>query len=238
MRRLHQTAFMAIVAALFTVSSTFAQAVALTSGTIPNAAPVVNVEPTTPANVVPTFDYTLMNWRAGLLSPYIQSNITTSTTAANTASAPPITNTPATTNPYAPSALAPVNQTTNTTSTVTTTPPVNTPATQAVTSRFTSAFAPRFVSFTAVTNENSLTGTINPALNNNNTTTQYNLNQNTGGTAGLLVSVPEPSTIAMCAGLFALMGYSYSRRQKKQDKTVPTEAESILQGETNESMSV
>lgn len=237
MRRLHQTAFMAIVAALFTVSTTHAQAVAITSGTIPDAAPVVNVEPTTPTNTVPTFDYTLMNWRAGLLSPYVQSNITTSTTAAATVTAPPITNTPATTNPYAPSALTPVNQTTSTTSTVTTTPPVVAPATQSVTSRFASSFAPRFVSFTSVTNENSTTGTINPALNNNNTTTQYNLNQTMGGSAGLLVSVPEPSTVAMCMGLFVLIGYGYIRRQKQQDKPEATEADAILQGETNESMS-
>ena len=238
MRCLHQTAFMAIVAALFTVSTTHAQAVAITSGTIPDAAPVVNVEPATPSTVVPTFDYTLMNWRAGLLSPYVQSNITTSTTAANTASAPPITNTPATTTPYAPSALAPVNQSTTTTSTVTTTPPVIAPATQVVTSRFASSFAPRFVSFTSVTNENTITGTINPTLNNNNTTTQYNLNQTLGGTAGLLVSVPEPSTMAMCMGLFVLIGYGYVRRHKQQNKTVLPESDAILQGETNESMSV
>lgn len=238
MKRLHQTAFMAIVAALFTISTTHAQAVAITSGTIPDAAPVANLVPATPTTVVPTFDYTLMNWRAGLLSPYIQSNITTSTTAATTTTAPPITNTPAGTNPYAPSALTPVNQTTSTTSTATTIPPVNTPATQAVTSRFTSAFAPRFVSFTSVTNENSITGTINPSLNNNNTTTQYNLNQTMGGAAGLLVSVPEPSTIAMCMGLFVLIGYGYLRRQKQQDKPASTEADAIMQGETNESMSV
>jgi hypothetical protein len=179
-----------------------------------------------------------MNWRAGLLSPYVQSNITTSTTAANTASAPPISNTPATTNPYAPSALTPVNQTTSTTSTATTIRPVSTPATQAVTSRFTSTFAPRFVSFTSVTNENTITGTINPTLNNNNTTTQYNLNQIIGGGASLLVSVPEPSTVAMCLSLFVLIGYGYIRRQKQQGNIVPTEADAILQGETNESMSV
>jgi hypothetical protein len=237
MRRLHQTAFMAIVAALFTISTTHAQAVAITSGTIPDAASVVNVEPATPTTVVPTFDYTLMNWRAGLLSPYVQSNITTSTTAAVTVSASPITNTPVTTTPYAPSALTPVNQTTSA-AINTTSLPVNTPATQAVTSRFASSFAPRFVSFTSITNENTITGTINPTLNNNNTTSQYNLNQTMGGAAGLLVSVPEPSTVAMCVCLFVLIGYGYIRRQKQQDKPETTEANAIMQGETNESISV
>jgi len=236
MRRLHKTAFMAIAAIFFALPTIQAQVVSLTSGSNSSSNTTFGVEPTSSTGGS-SLDFSLLNWRTGLLSPYVQSNVTASSTTAATVSAAPITNTPANTNPYAASSVSAVSQTS---SVVSNSPPVpaTVPATQALSPRTTTVFAPRFVSFSTITNETTSTTSIVANLNGNNSSTIYNLNAIAGGSNPLMMSVPEPTTLAMCVGLLALTGYGYSRRHQKKAQPVASETDAILQGETNESISV
>lgn len=236
MKRLHKTAFMALVAIFFAVPTIDAQVVSFTSGPNSSNNTTFGGEPTS-STTGSTLDYSLLNWRTGLLSPYLQSNVTASSTSTLTVSAAPITNTPANTNPYAASSVSAVSQTS---SVMSNPPPVpaTAPATQAITPRTITVFAPRFVSFSTITNETTSTTSIIANLNGSNSSTIYNLNAISGGSNPLMMSVPEPTTLAMCVGLLALTGYGYSRRHQKQTRPVISETEAILQGETNDSISV
>lgn len=236
MKRLCKTAFMALVAIFFASPNIDAQVVSLTSvpSTGTNAGIGVESGSSTTSS---TLDLSLLNWRTGLLSPYLPSNITTSATTASTISATPITNTPSNANPYTTSVVSTISQPSNVMSNPVPSPVV-VPATQAVAPRTTTVFAPRFVSFTSITNETTSTSTIVANLNSNNSSTIYNLNAIAGGSNPLMMSVPEPTTLALCVGLLALTGYGYTKRQQKQAKPVDSETDAILQGETHESISV
>jgi hypothetical protein len=225
MKRLHQTTCLAVV--LCTLSTLHAQVVAITPNSNSTATTSVDDAPASTTSASSGIDYSMMNWRAGLLSPYLSSNMTSSTTTGTVVPAVPINNNPTVNNPYAASAV------TQTSQTLTPVASTSNSVIQSTTPNISSRFAPRFVSFSSISTDLNTNSGINGV--NNGPTVNFNLNTNVGGSTNFLASVPEPSTMVMCAGLLALAGYGYARRGSR--KAVTPEAAAILQGETSESIS-
>lgn len=180
-------------------------------------------------------DFSLLNWRMGLLSPYAQTPVTSSSTSSSQPTAPTA---PSNNNPYVGTTIGMQGGMTSTTSNsagqtnpvFSTSSPTPTTAGMSLGSVY---FAPRFVSFADLTPNyglnSSLLGNANPAVHNVVPLSGFDPTIN-------VASVPEPGRIFLCGGLLALVGYGWSRRRKAMPLK-SDEAKAILMGETNEAMS-
>lgn len=200
----------------------FAVAMLMTPGLVAQPVPLLPATsssntPTSSSTTTPTVstspvDLTHMNWRFGQMSPYAQQPVTSSSTTQTTVPAPsPTANN---NNPFVGSTLA--TQGSLISSGTTSTTPTAQPASSGSSSTLTSSiYVSRFVTFETL----APTYGVTPPITSPPTDDFENLNTFTPSISGQ-TAVPEPTTLIMCGGLLALVGYGYSRRQLKAESKV------------------
>lgn len=164
---------------------------------------------TTPTPSASPVDLTHMNWRFGQMSPYAQQPVTSSATTQSTV--PPPSSVANNNNLFVGSTLA--TQGSLITNGSASTPTAIQPAVNGSTGLLNnSTYVSRFVNFNNLVPNFGVTTPLTPPPANNF------VDLNTFAPSGsALTAVPEPTTIIMCGGLLALVGYGYSRRQLKTE---------------------
>lgn len=202
-------------------SEVFAQALPILPATS-STTTTPSTATTTPAPSSSPVDLTQMNWRFGQMSPYAQQPVTSSSTTQTTVPAPsPTANN---NNPFVGSTLATQGSLISS-GTTSTTPAVQPASSGSSSSLSSSTYVSRFVTF-----ENLVpTYGVTPPLTSPPTDSFSNL---PGVNVSVLTTsaVPEPTTLIMCGGLLALVGYGYSRRRLKTE----AKTEEKTTGEENE----
>jgi len=167
---------------------------------------------TTPTPSTSPVDLTHMNWRFGQMSPYAQQPITGSATTQATVPAPsPTANT---NNPFVGSTLATQGSLISN-GTTSTTPAVQPASSGSTSSLSSSIYVSRFVTFDNLVPNYGVT----PPLTQPPTDPFLNTSTLAGISSGS-TAIPEPTTLLMCGGLLALVGYGYSRRRLKTEVKV------------------
>lgn len=216
-------------------SPLYAQAVSIihSTGSTPAALSTSSVTPS-----ASPMDFSAMNWRFGLVSPYAQQPISGSVTTQATVP-PPSEPTNTINNPFVSGALGTQGSLISTESTGTGSSTGASPITVASSGSSTGtavipSYAPRFISFNTLEPNFGVTTPLTPV------DAGLNLNLLTpSGAAGNPSSIPEPGTLLLCGGLLAVIGYGYSRRRlKPENKTEVPPVVAPVEVETNESACV
>ncbi|MFT3881293.1 MAG: hypothetical protein QM703_16720 [Gemmatales bacterium] len=194
---------------MLVASEVVAQAVPILPNTSSSTTTTTSTSTTSPTPSASPVDLAHLNWRFGQMSPYAQQPITGSATNQPVVPAPSPTT--SNNNPFVASTLATQGSLVST-GTNSTTPAVQPTSSGASSTLTSSHYVSRFTSFETLTP----TYGVNPSLPTVPTEPFVNLNTFTPPTL-TLTSIPEPTTLIMCGGLLALVGYGYSRRRLKAD---------------------
>jgi hypothetical protein len=211
---------------MLTASQVVAQPVAILPNTSNTTTTTTSSSATTPTPSASPLDLTQLNWRFGQLSPYAQQPLSSSATTQTSATAPGTTTNNS--NLFVGSTLA--TQGSLISSGTGSTTPAATTASSGSTSTLTSShYVSRFVTYENLVPTYGVTPSLSPPPTSPFPDTGILAGFSPGQTA-----IPEPTTLVMCGGLLALIGYGYSRRQLKTELKL----EEKPNGETTEPASV
>lgn len=199
---------LALAIILSITGSSAGQALPLFPATNGVDAPTASSDVAIAGSSQPALDFSLINWRMGYLSPYMQQSLTGSVTSSTQS----VTSATVTTNnPFVGSTIG--MQGAMTTSTAVNSSTSNTFSVSSNVSTPTNMyFASRFVSFTDLRPNYGLNTTLTNTSNNISLTPIISADTNSSSDR-LITSVPEPRTMILCAGLLAMVGYGWSRRK-------------------------
>lgn len=230
-----------------------------TSGLMAQVMPITGAVSTSPATasengpVVSSegaafVNFSMLSWRIGRLSPYVQPSLSGSTTTApETVMPAPVAQ--SNNNPFVASTISMEGGL------------ISSPSTAMVTGSSASAplfrsvvpvsgsssampvpaaviLSPRFSSFGMSNNQPVLGAGVNTIPTGTSGTPLFDTTPDfAGAPTPLFSAVPEPGTILLCGSVLAFASFGYWRRKTRATPAAVPEAEAILLGETNESMS-